>query len=203
MNKKIEVFTDGACSGNPGPGGWATIIKATGETPGMANIIMLGDHVPNTTNIEMELVAVKEALRHVSDHVGSSNVEVFTDSKYVTQTASGKWKVGSHFEIWRLVKDFISIHDVKFTWVPSHKPGLDNIYHEKCDKVAKYFARLEYEKAFGEMKEYGLPHHKSDEFDVNEAITKQVEMCKMEIGLILKKWRCVAVKDIEIVPFKP
>lgn len=198
MDKKIKVFTDGACSGNPGPGGWAVIIKAAGETPGVANIVIFGEHVPNTTNIEMELLAVEKALAYISDHIGISEIEIFTDSKYVTQTALGKWKVGSHFKTWQLIKDFMSIHNIKFTWISSHKPGLDNIYHEKCDKVAKHLARSEHEKALKEMEEYQQPH----KANTDDGSIKRVEMCKMEIDQVLKKWECMMIGNIEVSPLK-
>ncbi|MCQ2480333.1 MAG: ribonuclease HI, partial [Clostridia bacterium] len=74
MMKQIEIFTDGACSGNPGPGGWAAILRYKGKEK------ELSGSEKETTNNRMELTAVIEALKALKE---PCEVELFTDSKYV------------------------------------------------------------------------------------------------------------------------
>lgn len=147
----VHLFTDGACSGNPGPGGWAYVMrhKASGtekEESGADG---------NTTNNRMELLAVirgLEALKRPCD------VEIFTDSVYVGKGMSewmpkwkangwrrreGKnWKPVKNEELWRRLDELISIHRVKYTRVPGHSGHPEN---ERCDQLAVEA----YQKRFG------------------------------------------------------
>ncbi len=138
----VQLFTDGACSGNPGPGGWGYILKhpATG-TEKEANG---GEH--ETTNNQMELMAVISGLESLSR---SSRVEVVTDSVYVAKGSQewmpnwkkngwrrreGKsWKPVKNVELWQRLDDILSQHEVRFTVVKGHSGHPEN---ERCDELA-------------------------------------------------------------------
>ena len=120
----IKLYTDGACSGNPGPGGWAAII-------------INGDHIhkisgsdESTTNNRMEIIAVIEGLKMVGE---VSEVEVITDSAYVVNTMTKGWKRNKNQDLWNELDTLISKHNVKFTWVKGHA---SNQYNNECDKMA-------------------------------------------------------------------
>ncbi len=138
----VQPLTDGACSGNPGPGGWGYIRKhpATGsEKEGSG-----GDR--ETTNNQMELMAVISGLEALSR---SSEVEVVTDSVYVAK-GSKEWmpnwkkngwqrregkklKPVKNVELWQRLDNLLSQHDVRFTVVKGHSGHPEN---ERCDELA-------------------------------------------------------------------
>jgi len=122
----IVVYTDGACSGNPGPGGWAWAIAPTGKARGSGG-------EPNTTNQRMELLAVINALRTHSDATGP--IEIVSDSTYVVHCFRDKWWMGwqrrgwknsqrqpvANRDLWEpLIELVTSRDDVSFTWVKAH-----------------------------------------------------------------------------------
>lgn len=120
----IKLYTDGACSGNPGPGGWAAII-INGDS---MHKISGGDK--STTNNRMEIIAVIEGLKTIDD---VSNVEVITDSAYVINTMTKGWKRNKNQDLWNELDILVSKHNVKFTWVKGHA---SNQYNNECDKMA-------------------------------------------------------------------
>ncbi|HIE95868.1 MAG TPA: ribonuclease HI [Fuerstia sp.] len=138
----VRIFTDGACRGNPGPGGWACILRhpASGKEKEFSG----GD--PETTNNRMELQAVIEGLRQLSRR---TNVEVITDSTYVAQGCQSwmpGWKrngwqrkVGRQLkpvlnvEYWKQLDELLPKHDVSFTVVKGHSGHAEN---ERCDELA-------------------------------------------------------------------
>ena len=137
------VFTDGACSGNPGPGGWACIIVTAGE-----NVTELGGFDPSTTNNRMELTAVCVALESVAIR---STVKLFTDSTYViygaTQWIWGWEKRGwrtaddkdvANKDLWIRLKAALQRVKVKWGYVRGHSghPGND-----RCDQIAVAFSK--------------------------------------------------------------
>ena len=138
----VQLYTDGACSGNPGPGGWGFILRhpASGkEREGSGG-------QADTTNNQMEMMAVIEGLRALSKR---SQVEVITDSKYVAQGAlewmpgwkKNGWrrKEGKQFkpvknvELWQLMDDLLQKHEIRFTVVKGHSGHPEN---ERCDVLA-------------------------------------------------------------------
>ena len=126
----IKLYTDGACSGNPGPGGWAAII-INGDY-----IHKISGSDKSTTNNRMEIIAVIEGLKMISE---DSKVEVITDSAYVVNTMTKGWKRNKNQDLWNELDTLISKRDVKFTWVKGHA---SNQYNNECDKMAV----LEYQK---------------------------------------------------------
>ena len=136
--KKVEIYTDGACSGNPGPGGWGAILKYGS----VAKELFGGE--PNTTNNRMELTAVITALQALNE---PCEVILTTDSKYVvdgiTQGWAESWKKNGwrksnkkpalNSDLWEQLLSLLRVHNVKFVWVKGHNGHPEN---ERCDQLA-------------------------------------------------------------------
>lgn len=138
---EVELYTDGACSGNPGPGGWACILIHRDSQ----KIKKLADGVPNTTNNRMELTAVIQGLRALKRR---SRVKVFSDSEYVVrgmnEWVSGwkrnGWRRGpksrdevKNADLWKTLAELTERHDVAFEHVRGHAGHAAN---EECDRMA-------------------------------------------------------------------
>jgi len=140
--KRVQLITDGACLGNPGRGGWATILRYNGHTREMYG------SSPQTTNNRMELTAAIEGLRSLKERC---EVEVVTDSEYVkngiTQWIHGwkrnGWKTSAkkpvvNQDLWEELDELASQHDVQWTWTKGHADHEDN---NRCDELATQAAR--------------------------------------------------------------
>ena len=138
LNKFI-IYTDGACIGNPGKGGWAAIILNDG-----GERIVLSGAEDFTTNNKMELTATIKALKYLKD---KSNITIFTDSKYVIDGINNwilKWKHNNwktankkevkNKEFWLDLYECISFHSVKWKWVKGHS---GDVLNEEVDKIAR------------------------------------------------------------------
>ena len=135
---EIEIFTDGACSGNPGPGGWAAILRSGRHEKEFSG----GEE--HTTNNRMELTAVIEGLRNLKR---PANVIVHTDSRYVMDGAS-KWLSGwktkgwktadrkpvKNDDLWRILDREMARHKLKWRWVAGHSGHAEN---ERADELAR------------------------------------------------------------------
>ena len=134
--KAVTIYTDGACSGNPGPGGWGAILIYNG----IEKEISGGE--ADTTNNRMELTAVLRALALLKEPCA---VTVTTDSQYISRAINEgwlkKWKAAGftkkgglkNAELWRELDGLLAKHDVRFVWVKGHA---DNEYNNRCDKMA-------------------------------------------------------------------
>ena len=136
--KEVTVFTDGACSGNPGPGGWGAILRF-GE-----HEKELSDGEAETTNNRMELLAVIAALSALKE---PCRVTVVTDSKYVSDAVTLGWAEGwrkkgwkraggapaQNPDLWEKLLNLLKVHEVKFVWVKGHDGHPEN---ERCDRLA-------------------------------------------------------------------
>ncbi len=138
----VQLFTDGACSGNPGPGGWAYVLKH----PASESEKEASGGAPQTTNNQMELQAVIEGLSALKSR---SRVEVVTDSVYVAKGSSEwmpgwkkngwrrrekkSWKPVKNVEFWQKLDDLLAAHEVRFTVVKGHSGHPEN---ERCDELA-------------------------------------------------------------------
>ena len=136
--KKIEIFTDGACSGNPGPGGYGVILKYKD------NVKELCGGEPDTTNNRMELTAVITGLKALKE---PCEVDLYSDSKYiidaVTKGWAVKWKQNNwiksdkkkalNSDLWEQLLELLKIHKVNFFWVKGHAGHAEN---ERCDQLA-------------------------------------------------------------------
>lgn len=134
--KAVTIYTDGACSGNPGPGGWAAILSYKGTEKEISG----GE--PETTNNRMELTAVIRALALLKE---SCAVDVYTDSQYVSKAITEgwlkKWKAAGftkkgglkNAEMWKELDDLLQKHQVTFHWVKGHA---ENEFNNRCDQMA-------------------------------------------------------------------
>ena len=134
---KYEIFTDGACSGNPGPGGWGVLING----PDGARDLSGG--APSTTNNQMELMAAIEALRAVPD---GAEIRLVTDSVYVKEGITSwiknwkrrGWKTAAgkpvkNIELWKALDAACTRHTVEWVWVKGHAGHPEN---ERADQLA-------------------------------------------------------------------
>ena len=137
--EKIIIYTDGACSGNPGPGGWAAVLIYNGKEKEISG----GNK--NTTNNIMEITAVIEGLKALKY---PCEVELYSDSAYVVNTftqgwifnwVQKGWKTASgdsvkNKELWQELYSLTKIHKVTFNKVKGHA---DNHYNNRCDELAR------------------------------------------------------------------
>ena len=137
--EKVTIYTDGACSGNPGPGGWGAILMYQG------NKKEISGGKKNTTNNEMELTAVIEALKMLKF---PCQVDLYSDSAYVVNAflqnwignwVKNNWRTSSkepvkNQELWKELYKLTKIHQVKFIKVKGHS---DNEFNNRCDELAR------------------------------------------------------------------
>ena len=129
--KKIKIFTDGSCLGNPGPGGWAAILF---EREAKKPFITLKGHESETTNNRMEMVAVIEALRFICEnHLQQSPVTLFSDSTLVIKTLSLGWKRKKNLDLWEELDELNEELSVEYVWVEGHGK---NKWNNECDRIA-------------------------------------------------------------------
>ena len=121
---KFEIYTDGSCSGNPGPGGWGVVLLEN------QNRYDLSGGEAATTNNRMELTAVIRGLEATPE--GSSSV-INSDSQYIVNTMNLGWKRNANKDLWRALDSLVKSRDVKFIWVKGHA---GNTWNEKADRLA-------------------------------------------------------------------
>jgi len=140
--KRVQLITDGACLGNPGPGGWACILRCGNKTKEMSG------SEPHTTNNRMEITAAIEGLRALRE---PCEVEVITDSEYlkngITTWIKGwkknGWKTSArkpvvNQDLWMALDDLVATHTMQWTWTKGHADHEDN---NRCDELATAAAR--------------------------------------------------------------
>ena len=137
MKKEITIFTDGACSGNPGKGGWGAVLIYQNNEKHLSGSEKL------TTNNKMELKATIEALKAIKQ---PSRIKLYTDSQYVKNGITNwiinwkknVWKTASkksvsNKELWIELDKTVNLHDIEWSWVKGHS---GNHYNEIADKLA-------------------------------------------------------------------
>lgn len=136
--QRVEMFTDGACSGNPGPGGWGVLLRWNGTEKEL-----LGGE-PETTNNRMEMLAVIEGLKALKRR---SKVAIYTDSQYV-QRGMTEWLAGwkakgfkmkggemrPNHDLWIELDEISQKHDIRWHWVKGHAGHVEN---ERADELAR------------------------------------------------------------------
>ena len=135
--EKIIIYTDGACKGNPGPGGWGVLILLENEQ------IELSGGSKETTNNQMELTAVIKALNFFEKKI---KVDLYTDSKYVMDGITDyfkKWKINGwqtankkpvkNMNLCKILDELNNLHDINWNWVKGHSGNPEN---EKADALA-------------------------------------------------------------------
>lgn len=142
--EKVIIYTDGACSGNPGPGGWGAILMYKGQAKEIS-----GGNKQTTNNI-MEMTAVIEGLKMLKY---KCEVEVYSDSAYVVNAFNNHWIEGwmkknwinsskepvKNKELWQELYKLTKEHEVKFIKVKGHS---DNEYNNRCDELARNAIKL-------------------------------------------------------------
>ncbi len=137
--KRVEIFTDGACSGNPGAGGWGAILRYNQVEKELSG----GE--PETTNNRMELTAVISALSALKE---PCNITLYTDSRYVMDGIEkwiwtwkkSDWKTANkkapvkNVELWQKLDELTSKHEIRWVWVKGHAGHPEN---ERCDELAR------------------------------------------------------------------
>lgn len=142
--KDVILYTDGACSGNPGPGGWGAILFYTDSTSTEHKLELNGgEH--ETTNNRMELTAVIEGIKKLKS---PCNITVYSDSQYVCNAFNKGWLFGwqkkgwvnssnepvKNVDLWKQYLAVAQQHKVKFINVKGHS---DNVYNNRCDELAR------------------------------------------------------------------
>ena len=135
--KQIIIYTDGACSGNPGPGGWGAILKYKDTLREMSG----GEK--QTTNNRMELLGAINALSVLKE---PCEVSLYTDSQYLAKAINEGWLKGwkaknwkrkdgelKNVDLWQELDKLLSVHVVDFHWVKGHA---DNEFNNRCDELA-------------------------------------------------------------------
>ena len=137
--KQVEIFTDGACSGNPGPGGYGVILRYKGVSKELSG----GEE--QTTNNRMELTAVITGLSALKEPCA---VTLYSDSKYIIDAIqkgwAKKWRANGWMrnakdpalnpDLWEKLLDLLEKHEVTFVWVKGHAGHPEN---ERCDELAR------------------------------------------------------------------
>ena len=138
LTKNVIIYTDGACSGNPGPGGYAAILMYNGQEKEIVGA------EKDTTNNKMEMMAVLKGLEQLKY---PCNVTIYSDSTYVVDSVEKGWLFGwkkknwikadkkpvKNVELWEEMLKYMSIHNIKFVKVKGHS---DNEYNNRCDRLA-------------------------------------------------------------------
>ena len=137
MTDRVEIFTDGACKGNPGPGGWGALLRVNGQSK------ELKGSEPETTNNRMEMQAVISALESLKQ---PCSVQLTTDSKYVLDGVKSwmpnwkkrGWKTASkapvkNKDLWMKIDVLVQSHDIEWAWVKGHSGHVEN---ERVDQLA-------------------------------------------------------------------
>ena len=140
--KQVEVYTDGACSGNPGPGGWGAVLRYRFDGKVYEKELSGGD--ASTTNNRMELTAVIRGLQALKE---PCIVELYSDSKYVIDALEKGWawgwkkrgwvksdkKPALNSDLWEILLSLTQKHDVHYHWVKGHA---ENPKNNRCDELA-------------------------------------------------------------------
>ena len=142
-SNKLEIYTDGACLGNPGPGGWAALIIDNNQER------ILSGNNEMTTNNRMELLAVIKALESINHRL---EITIYTDSKYVINGITSwikswktnDWKSSSkapvkNIDLWKILDVNSQKQNIKWVWVKGHS---GNTYNDKVDEIARNQAEI-------------------------------------------------------------
>ena len=127
------LYTDGACLGNPGPGGWGAVVFDEGEKK------LLHGAENNTTNNRMEITAVIEALKILPIGI---DVKIYSDSTYVINTMTKNWKRKKNQDLWTLLDNEAALRNIQWEWVKGHSGDefneeADRLAYREASKVAK------------------------------------------------------------------
>ncbi|MCL1996551.1 MAG: ribonuclease HI [Defluviitaleaceae bacterium] len=140
LSSPAIIYTDGACSGNPGPGGYGAVILRNGKRKEISR------GFNHTTNNRMEIMAIIHALKELGEN--PCDVELYSDSKYVVDAVNKSWvttwkannwirankKTALNIDLWERLLPLLEIHNIKLTWVKGHSTNIEN---KRSDYLAK------------------------------------------------------------------
>lgn len=134
MDHKLEIYTDGSCLGNPGPGGWGVIILKDGKE------ISLKGGEKDTTNNRMEMTAVIRALEWLryeskipEQQLNNTKIKIHSDSNLIVQTMNKGWKRKANLDLWEEVDRMRAWLNIEWTWIKAHA---DNHHNNQVDALA-------------------------------------------------------------------
>ena len=136
--KEVILYSDGACSSNPGPGGWSAVLEFNGTKKEFSR------GYRNTTNNRMELMGIIEPLRLLKE---PCKVTIYTDSMYIVNSMTKGWLQGwvkkdwkrsdkepvANIDLWKMMLELLDVHQLHFNWVKGHNEHEEN---ERCDELA-------------------------------------------------------------------
>lgn len=142
----IEIYTDGSCQGNPGPGGWGAVLRYHTADAGIQEQELCGFEKA-TTNNRMELMAVIAALEAVQSSLGTGKIALYTDSQYVQKGISEwihRWKRNNwmtaaktpvkNVDLWQRLLALAASHPIQWHWLKGHAGHIEN---ERADRLAR------------------------------------------------------------------
>lgn len=184
----IEIYTDGACIGNPGKGGWAAIILEN------ASKRVIQGNETHTTNNRMEILAVIKGLEAVPELV---DVKVFSDSQYVVKTMTLNWKRKANEDLWGRLDVETGKRRVAWEWVKGHS---DNILNREVDAVARREAYMVDDttdtisnEEFTHIDDYG----NAQMVDITQKLTTE-RIAVAEASVVMRPETLASIKDLEI-----
>lgn len=130
QNRKIEIYSDGSCLGNPGPGGWAAIIIEDDKQEAISG------NAADTTNNRMEMMAIIEALKWVrknNEELSDININIYSDSNLIIQTINQGWKKKANTDLWAEMDMQRAWLNISWNWVKGHHT---NKYNNQADELA-------------------------------------------------------------------
>ncbi len=144
MERKIEIYTDGSCIGNPGPGGWGVIVLFNGKQ------IEFKGGEEDTTNNRMEMTAIIKALEWVRDKSGlnhedllSHKIAIHSDSNLIIQTMNQGWKRKANTDLWAEIDKLRAWLDIDWRWVKAHHiDKYNNLVDALAQSESNKFKRL-------------------------------------------------------------
>ncbi len=123
---QYNIYTDGACSGNPGPGGWSAVINSV-----VGDLLTLSGNEKHTTNNRMELTAVIKALEGVPK---DATINLYSDSQYVVYTVTKGWKRSKNLDLWLALEPLLKSRTITWFWIKGHN---GNSFNEIADTLAR------------------------------------------------------------------
>jgi len=156
----IEIYTDGACSNNPGPGGYGAVIIFDKQ---IRKEISGG--YEHTTNNRMELIAVIKSLEMLANFIRPENnheIILYSDSKYIVDSINKNWLINwrennwcnssnkkiLNIDLWEVILDLVALYNIKFIWVKGHNDNEENEYCDLLARQAMFKQELEVDKDY-------------------------------------------------------
>lgn len=116
---RLQIWTDGSCFGNPGPGAWAALIRYPDQT-----YKSISGFLPKTTSNRAELTAILQALLFLTN---SRHVDLYSDSRYCVKVLTGQWRIRTNLDLIRQIRDLLKYRVVRFHWICRNQNPADDL----------------------------------------------------------------------------